>query len=75
MNCSATKRLLSSYLDGAVARKQLTQVNEHLKSCPECAANFASLQKAQSLVGSLGTEVGSGRSEPKVAGSSFARDS
>jgi hypothetical protein len=54
MNCSATKRLLSSYLDGAVARKQLTQVNEHLKGCPECAANFASLQRAQSLVGSLG---------------------
>jgi hypothetical protein len=54
MNCSASKRLLSSYLDGAVVRKQLTQINEHLKGCPECAANFASLQKAQSLVGSLG---------------------
>lgn len=57
MKCSAIKRLLSSYLDGAVARKQLAQVNEHLHACPECAAQFASMQKTQSLVNSLGRKV------------------
>jgi hypothetical protein len=57
MKCSAAKRLLSSYLDGAVARKQLAQVNEHLYACPECAAQFASMQRTQSMVGSLGRKT------------------
>jgi hypothetical protein len=57
MKCSATKKLLSSYLDGAVARKQLAQVNEHLHACSECAAVFASMQRTQSIVGSLGRKA------------------
>jgi hypothetical protein len=48
---------MSSYLDGAVTRGQLTQMNEHLRGCLECAARFASVQRTQSLVGSLGRKV------------------
>jgi hypothetical protein len=57
MNCSAMKKLMSSYLDGAVTRHQLARVNEHLHACPECAAHFASLQRTQSIVGSLGRKA------------------
>jgi hypothetical protein len=45
---------MSSYLDGAVTRSQMAQMDEHLRACVECGARFASLQRTQSLVGSLG---------------------
>jgi hypothetical protein len=48
---------MSSYIDGAVTRSQLAQVNEHLCGCSGCAGHFASMQRAQSLVGSLGRKV------------------
>ncbi len=48
---------MSSYLDGAVTRRQLAQMNEHLRDCVECAGRFASVQRTQSLVGSLGRKV------------------
>jgi hypothetical protein len=57
MKCSDTKRLMSSYLDGAVARNQMTHISQHLQGCPECAALFASMQQTQSLVGSLGRKA------------------
>ena len=54
MKCSVAKRLMSSYLDGAVTRSQLADVDEHLQSCMECAARYASVRQTQALVGSLG---------------------
>ncbi len=54
MKCSVAKRLMSSYLDGAVTRSQLAQVNEHLQGCAECAVYYSSGQQIQMLVGSLG---------------------
>jgi Putative zinc-finger len=57
MKCSDTKRLMSYYLDGAVARNQMTHISQHLQGCPECAALFASMQQTQSLVGSLGRKA------------------
>ena len=57
MTCSVAKGLMSSYLDGAVTRGQLTHMNEHLRDCVECAARFASVQRMQSVVGSLGRKV------------------
>jgi hypothetical protein len=54
MKCSVAKRLMSSYLDGAVTRSQMAQMDEHLRACVECGARFASVQRTQSLVGSLG---------------------
>ncbi len=57
MKCSVAKRLMSSYLDSAMARSQLAQVNEHLQGCEECAEHYSSGQKVQMLVGSLGRKV------------------
>ena len=57
MKCSVAKGLMSSYLDGAVTRTQLAQVNEHLQSCAECSARFASVQRTQSLVSTLGRKT------------------
>ena len=54
MTCSVAKGLMSSYLDGAVNRGQMAQMNEHLRACPECSGHFVSLQQMQSLVGALG---------------------
>jgi len=48
---------MSPYLDGAVTRSQLAQVDEHMRSCVECAARCASLRQTQSLVGSLGRKA------------------
>jgi hypothetical protein len=48
---------MSSYLDGAVTRSQLSEMDEHLRACGECAACFASVQRTQSLVASLGRKV------------------
>jgi hypothetical protein len=45
---------MSSYLDGAVTRSQMAQMDEHLRTCLECATRFASVQRTQSLVASLG---------------------
>jgi hypothetical protein len=48
---------MSSYLDGEVTRSQLAQVDEHLQSCAECAARYASVRRTQALVGSLGRKT------------------
>ena len=57
MKCSVAKRLMSSYLDGAVTRSQLAQVDEHLQGCGECAGYYSSGQRIQMLVGSLGRKA------------------
>jgi len=57
MTCSVAKRLMSPYLDGAVTRRQMAQMDEHLRACVECAARVASVQRTQSLVGSLGRKA------------------
>jgi hypothetical protein len=45
---------MSSYLDNAVTRAQLAQMDEHLRSCIECSADYDSLQRTTKLIGSLG---------------------
>ncbi len=57
MNCSVAQKLLSSYIDGCVSRRQLAEMNEHVNACQECGARFASMQRMQSLVNSLGRKV------------------
>ena len=54
MTCSVAKGLMSSYLDGAVTRSQMAQMDKHLRACVECAERFASVKRTQALVGSLG---------------------
>ncbi len=54
MKCSVAQRLMSPYLDNAVTRSQMTQINEHLRECSDCSAAYESLRRTQKLVGSLG---------------------
>jgi len=54
MICSVAKGLMSSYLDGAVTRSQMAEMDKHLRACVQCSARFASVQQTQSLVSSLG---------------------
>jgi hypothetical protein len=48
---------MSSYMDGAVSRGELAQVSEHLHVCPDCGGHFASVQRTQNLLGTLGRKV------------------
>jgi len=57
MKCSVAKKLMSSYADGEVTRTQLAEVSEHLHSCVECAARYASVRQTQTLVASLGRKA------------------
>lgn len=57
MKCAVAKKLMSCYVDGCVSRNQLTHMNQHVQTCPECAASFASMQRTQSLVASLGRKA------------------
>lgn len=57
MKCSLAQRLMSAYIDGCVTRRQLAEMNEHVRACVECGAGFASMQRTQSLVASLGRQV------------------
>ncbi len=57
MKCSVAKGLMSSYLDNAVTRSQLAQVNGHLRGCEECAEYYSSGQRIQMLIGSLGRKA------------------
>lgn len=54
MKCSVVQRQMSSYLDGAVTRSQMAQMNEHIAACEECSAEYQSLRRTQKLVGTLG---------------------
>jgi Putative zinc-finger len=54
MKCSVAKGLMSSYMDGAVSRSQMSSVTQHLHGCASCSDYFGSLHKTQQLVGSLG---------------------
>lgn len=57
MKCSVVQKLMSSYLDGCVSRRQLGEMNQHLRVCGECGARFAAMQHMQSMVGSLGRKI------------------
>jgi anti-sigma factor (TIGR02949 family) len=54
MKCSVVQRHISSYLDGAVTRSQLAQMNEHIADCEECSAEYEGVRRMQKLVSSLG---------------------
>jgi hypothetical protein len=54
MKCSTVQRLMSSYLDGAVKRSQMADIDRHLRECVDCSAEYNALQSVQKLVGALG---------------------
>ena len=57
MKCSVAQRRMSSYIDGRVTRRQLAEMNEHVQACTECGVRFASMQRTQSLLASLGRKA------------------
>jgi len=54
MKCSDAMLLMSSYLDAAVTRSELTAVQEHIDSCVVCSTRYLALQRTQTMVGALG---------------------
>ena len=54
MTCVHSKSLFSAYLDGALTGKQMYALDLHLQGCAECAGEYQSLRKTQSLMGQIG---------------------
>jgi hypothetical protein len=45
MDCNGIRERLSAYLEDAVPREERVLIEEHLKSCAECSADLADLNK------------------------------
>jgi hypothetical protein len=54
MKCSDAKQHMSSYLDTAATRSEMTALQSHMDSCDRCASYFIGLQRTQEMVGGLG---------------------
>jgi uncharacterized protein (DUF58 family) len=57
MKCAVARKLMSPYVDGCVTRGQLAEINEHVRTCADCGVHFASVQRTQSLVATLGRKA------------------
>jgi len=57
MKCFDAKQLMSSYLDAAVKRSEMTELQRHLASCVSCANRFSMLRRTQTLVSGLGRKT------------------
>ena len=57
MKCSVAKQHMSSYLDAAATRSEMTALQSHMDACSRCATDFIGLQRAQQMVGSLGRKA------------------
>lgn len=54
MTCGQVRSMLSAYLDGAVTGKQMYSLDQHLRSCAGCKAEYNSLRRAQALLSAVG---------------------
>lgn len=54
MTCGQVRSMLSAYLDGAVTGKQMYSLDQHLRSCGDCKAEYNSLRRTQALLSSVG---------------------
>ena len=54
MKCSVAKQHMSSYLDAAATRSEMSALQLHIDSCSRCATYFIGLQRTQQMVGALG---------------------
>lgn len=54
MTCVNAKEMLSSYLDGVISGKQMHTLDQHLQGCGDCAAEYESLRRVQSLMTDIG---------------------
>src|SRR5262245_42160298 len=49
MKCEVCLELLEEYLDGELAAEPREQINEHLITCANCSASFATLTAEQEI--------------------------
>jgi hypothetical protein len=54
MTCVQVKSMLSAYLDGAISGRQMYVLDQHLRACAACAAEYRSLERTQALLSRLG---------------------
>src|SRR5271166_3145020 len=54
MKCLQAKQLMSSYLDLAVTRAEMSALQSHMDSCCPCSTHFIALQRTRETVGKLG---------------------
>lgn len=54
MTCGQVKSTLSAYLDGAVTGKQMHSLDQHLRNCGNCTAEYNSLRRTQALLSAVG---------------------
>ena len=50
MNCSIKKEDLIAFIYGEIDEQKKKIIEEHIKSCPECAQEVASLKKDSSIL-------------------------
>jgi anti-sigma factor RsiW len=53
MKCLPAKQLMSSYLDLAVTRTEMSDLQSHMDSCGPCATHFIALQRTRDSVANL----------------------
>jgi hypothetical protein len=54
MKCSDMQPLMSSYLDAAITRSDMSAMQKHMDFCVECSTRYLALQRAQRMVSNLG---------------------
>lgn len=54
MKCTVAAQLMSSYLDAAVSRCEMTGLQAHLDSCATCSARYQGLRRTHAIVTDLG---------------------
>jgi tetratricopeptide (TPR) repeat protein len=50
MRCKKLIRILPKYVDGELSEKRSALVKEHIRNCPDCAAEAKALEKMRSLL-------------------------
>jgi len=54
MKCLDARLLMSSYLDAAVTRSEMSELQDHMGSCSECTRRYRALLQTQAAVSRLG---------------------
>ena len=50
MKCKKLRKIYSKYIDGQLSKRENRSVEEHIRDCPNCAAEVNSLEKMRSLL-------------------------
>jgi anti-sigma factor RsiW len=50
MNCTQTMQIISAYADGELELRERTQAEEHLRTCPKCAAALKGISTLKSAM-------------------------